>query len=227
MQALLGRTQVDEPDVAYTKETWDQSRSRWRTAGPTLGLTWGEELTGEAFVSKAERYASFDGDTVVLEVGPGYGRILRSFLERGLPFKDYYAIDISQRNIDHLREHFAQPNIHFLQGDIEVTPLPYQFDVGLASLTFKHLYPSFEASLGNCARHMAPGGVFLFDLLEGTRAWFEQDRETYIRYYTKPEVTRILDEVGLELIAFDEVVHARHRARLLVAASKLDREREP
>lgn len=222
VQSLLGRTEVKDPDRAWTDRGRAQSRITWREATPGPNLTWGKELTGEAFVSKLEAYASFDERTTVLEVGPGYGRLLRSFLARGLPFKEYYALDISERNIEYLREQFPRPDIHFMRADIEHVSLPFRFDVGFSSLTFKHLYPSFEAALGNCARNMNPGGRFIFDLVEGDQAHFVNQGRAYVRRYGREEVLEILGKTGLELVAFDEVVHDRHYRRLLVVATKTD-----
>lgn len=220
VQSLLGNTEVKDPDKAWTDEGKARTRIRWRKATPGPGLTWGQELTGEAFVSKVESYASFDDETTVLEIGPGYGRILRSFLARGIPFKEYYALDISEQNIEYLQKQFPQPRIHFMRADIEEASLPFQFDVGFSSLTFKHLYPSFEAALRNCSRYMSPGGRFVFDLVEGTQAHFVNSGRAYVRRYRREEISEILVKAGLELAAFDEVIHAPHYSRLLVVATK-------
>jgi SAM-dependent methyltransferase len=222
VQSLLGNTEVKYPDRTWTDEGKAQTRTRWQRATPSPGLTWGKELTGEAFVSKVESYASFDDGTTVLEVGPGYGRILRSFLTRGIPFKEYYALDISDQNIEYLRQRFPQPAVHFMRADIEGASLAFQFDVGLSSLTFKHLYPSFEASLRNCSRYMSPGARFIFDLIEGTQAHLVNYGRAYTRKYRREEVLEILGRAGLELVAFDEVVHDRQHPRLLVVATKPD-----
>ncbi len=220
VQSLFGNTEVKDPDRAWTDEGRAQTRTRWRSATPGAGLTWGKELTGEAFVSKVEAYASFDEETTVLEVGPGYGRILRSFLARGIPFKEYYALDISEQNVEHLRRQFPHAAVRFVQADIEDASLPFRFDVGFSSLTFKHLYPSFEASLRNCSRYMSPGGRFIFDLVEGTQAHLVNYGRAYVRRYRREEVLEILGKAGLELVAFDEVVHHPLYPRLLVVATK-------
>ncbi len=220
VQNLLGNTQVRDPDTAWTDEGRAQTRVRWQSATPGPGLTWGQELTGEAFVSKVEAYASFDDETTVLEIGPGYGRILRSFLDRDIPFKEYYALDLSEQNIEYLRQQFPNAAVHFMQADVEDVSLPFQFDVGFSSLTFKHLYPSFEATLRNCSQYMSPGGRFVFDLVEGTQAYFVNQGRAYVRKYRKEEVLEVLKRAGLELVAFDEVLHTRHYPRLLVVATK-------
>jgi SAM-dependent methyltransferase len=135
VQSLLGKTEVKDPDRAWTARGRAQTRRTWRKALPGPNLTWGKELTGEAFVSKVEAYASFGEETIVLEVGPGYGRLLRSFLAPGIPFKDYYAPDISERNIEYLSKQFPRPDIHFMWADIEEVSLPFRLDVGFSSLT--------------------------------------------------------------------------------------------
>jgi SAM-dependent methyltransferase len=199
---------------------WERSRTRWRSTKPGADLTWGQELTGEAFVSKVESYASFDDETTVLEIGPGYGRILRSFLARGIPFKEYYGLDISEQNVEYLRRLFPQAAVHFIQADVEVASFPFQFDVGFSSLVFKHLYPSFEAPLRNCSRYMSPHGRLIFDLIEGDQRRWNPYGDTYVRQYRRDEVLEILGKVGLELVAFDEVVHDPKHQRLLVVATK-------
>jgi hypothetical protein len=67
---------------------------------------------------------------------------------------------------------------------------------------------------------MSPGGRFVFDLVEGNQAHFVNQGQAYVRMYSKEEVLEILGKVGLELVAFDEVVHDRHYTRLLVVATK-------
>ena len=90
----------------------------------------------------------------------------------------------------------------------------------VSSLTFKHLFPSFERALSNLAGQMAAGGVVLFDLIEGSRRYFEDDGVTYIRWYERDEVEALLRACGLEPVAFEEVRHHATLARLLVVARR-------
>lgn len=175
---------------------------------------------GDAVIDAVERYRIFGPDRAILEVGPGYGRVVRAALSRGTPFGRYTGLDISEENVRHLRDAFADRRIEFVHGDVEAVSLDQPVDAVLSFLTFKHLYPSFEAALVNLRRELKPGGSVMFDLIEGSRRYFHRDRATFMREYTRPEITEILDSAALELVAFDRIEHAPERARLLVVARK-------
>jgi SAM-dependent methyltransferase len=128
-----------------------------RHAKPQAGLTWNHEISGESFIAKAERYGAFAPHSAILEIGPGYGRLLRECLRRALPFREYVGVDISSQNVDYLQTHFARDGVQFLLGDIEFVHLDRRFDALLSSLTLKHLYPSFEPALRNVKQSLNPG----------------------------------------------------------------------
>ena len=202
------------------EEAWERSRARWRAARPTPNLTWDVELTGDAFIDRAEHHGAFGEDRHVVEIGPGYGRLLATTLERGLPFARYTGVDLSAENVAHLKEKFADERVSFVLADVEEVRFEAPVDAVLSSLTFKHLFPSFEKALANLASQMAPGGVVLFDLIEGSRRFFEDDGVTYIRAYERPEVEAMLAACGVEAVAFEEVRHHPSLARLLVVGRK-------
>lgn len=211
---------LDERLLESKEEILERSKTRWRQSEPNHGLTWKKELTGESFIAKVRSYEVFSDAKRVLEIGPGYGRLLRTCLERNVPFKEYVAVDIGAKNITYLRESFSLSNVHFIHGDVEKVSFDQKFDIVLSSLTLKHLAPSFEAAIRNVARCVNPGGMFFFDLIEGKKRYFEEDGITYIRWYTKPEVIEILDKASLELVTFDQVQHDAVHSRLLVVATK-------
>lgn len=201
-------------------DTWSRSRERWRAAQPTPNLTWDVELTGSEFIAKAERFGAFGPDRRVVEIGPGYGRLLDTALRRGLEFESWTGVDLSERNVAFLDERFGRNGISFVHGDAEQVSLPRAADAVLSSLTFKHLFPSFQEALRNLGSQLRDGGLVIFDLIEGHRRYFEDDEVTYIRWYSREEVDEILGEAGLERVAFDEVRHHPDVARLLVVARK-------
>jgi len=217
LQRLAGRVAVD-PDNASPAEQ-ERSQARWRQAHPQLDLTWGEALSGRPFVAKVLEHAQVTEHTRLLEIGPGYGRLLTAILEQNVPFSSYTGLDLSEFNVSHLSDRFADPRIRFLQGNVDSAPIP-EFDVGYSSLTFKHFYPTFQAALVNCASSMSEHGRMVFDLIEGKRAYFEHDDTTYVHCYQRPEIEKIVAEAGLRVLAFDEVVHGPGQARLLVVAGR-------
>jgi len=211
---------------------WDVSRRVWANAGPGEGLTWGFTLTGDAFIEKAESHGLFGESKRVLEIGPGYGRLLKSLLKREVPLGSYLGVDLSEQNVTHLRETFGTSNagdepaqrakrIEFLQAEVERVDLSGEpVDAVYSSLTLKHLYPTFERALGNVAGAANRGCLLCFDLIEGTARTFGPDGTTFIRHYTRDEVANILDRLALELVCFDTVKHDEQHERLLVVARK-------
>ena len=196
----------------------ERAKLRWRRASPSSALTWGRMVSGDAFVNKVEEYGAFGPDRTILELGPGYGRLLRSILDNGVQFSSYLGIDLSKDNVNHLRSAFQSPKVSFLIADAEELELNTGFDSLISSLTMKHLYPTFESALANLRRFATEGCTFLFDLLEGDGRYFEDDGVTNIRYYTKDEVKTILRNIGIQTVSLDYVHHDAEHTRLLVVA---------
>jgi SAM-dependent methyltransferase len=131
------------------------------------------------------------------------------------------GLDLSEQNVKYLRETFVDPRISFIHGDAESAVPDGEFDLAISSLVFKHIFPSFERALANIASRLNAGGLACFDLIEGDARYFEQwDEVTYIRHYSRPEISAILERCGLTLVAFDEVAHDAEHRRLLVVARK-------
>ncbi|HET6158078.1 MAG TPA: class I SAM-dependent methyltransferase [Dongiaceae bacterium] len=196
---------------------WELSRARWREAEPDLALTWNEALDGLGFIDAVNRYAGFDAQKRLLEIGPGYGRLIESMLERGYRFRSYLGLDISNKNIEFLTGKYPGSRMKFVQGDAELVSLPEKFDVIYSSATFHHFYPDNRQLLRNLAKALSAKGVLCFDLIEGNKAWF--DGATYMRWYERAEITAILEESNLRLVQFDEVQHTQKRKRLFVVAA--------
>jgi SAM-dependent methyltransferase len=198
----------------------ERAKLRWREARPEPGLTWGQEVSGEPAVEAAERHGVFGPDITVVEIGPGYGRILGAALRRGVAFRRYVAVDLSAENVRHLRATFDDPRVEVVQGDAESVDIGEPIDAAMSFLTFKHIYPSFETALVNLGRQLRPGGTIAFDLVEGTRQYFHRDEHTFMREYTREEAARMVAAASLELVEIDRVEHAPERIRMLVVARK-------
>jgi SAM-dependent methyltransferase len=212
--------QLEQLLLESKDEVWERSRTRWRQSNPTTSLTWEREVTGDNFISRVSSYGVFGPEKAILEIGPGYGRLLKACLEQGISFKKYTGVDLSLDNVKYLRENFPREDVHIIQSDVEKVTFDEKFDVILSSLTFKHLFPSFEKALRNVVNYVNPGGMFFFDLLEGRGRSFEDDGVTYVRWYTRLEILELLRDVSLEHVAFDQVEHDLEHSRLLVVARK-------
>ena len=217
LQRLAGRTQVDPNQVS--SEAQERAKSRWKAARPETDLTWGEQLSGQPFVAKVVQYGQPTDQTRLLEIGPGYGRLVGAYVEQGHPFATYTGLDLSEANVSHLRRRFDDPRLTFVQGEVTSASIP-EFDLGFSSLVFKHFYPTFEVGLANCASGMSAEGRFVFDLLEGKRAYFEHDDATYVHCYEPDDVEEIVSRIGLRVLEFDHVDHGPGRARLLVVVGR-------
>jgi SAM-dependent methyltransferase len=207
-------------DIFYEEDIWERSKRRWRASEPEKGLTWGQEISGDPFIKKLQHYAPFNKNSKILEIGPGYGRLLKSILGMKLEFERYVGLDISEKNICFLKATCPGAAVEFVLGDVECFPFDEKFDTVFSSLTFKHLFPTFEKALQNLARCLNRDGIILFDLLEGDSHMFEADRVTFLHGYSKEKVGDILEKVPLELVAFDQVEHLPGFVRLLVVARK-------
>lgn len=198
----------------------ERSKTRWRETAPTTNLTWDRPIVGDAFIAKAAQYHAFGDGRAILEIGPGYGRLPTAMLKLQVPFSHYRGLDISEKNVAFLSKQFTDPRIGFIYGDAESAALPQTFDVVISSLVLKHIFPSFEKAMTNVSSYLNPGAVVVFDVIEGRKQFFEDDDVTYIRYYTREELAEIVERSGLQLAAFDEVLHDADHPRLLVVAKK-------
>jgi SAM-dependent methyltransferase len=199
----------------------EKAKERWLNSNPDRHLTWDVSVSGDPFIEKVLEHTSFDYNKNVLEIGPGYGRLLKSILGKQLPFSSYYGIDLSSRNIAYLNKEFKLPNVNFVLGNAENMTFDRQFDLVLSSLTFKHIPPHFGRALAPISRFMKTGSLIFFDLIEGSRnfIYFENDG-TFIRSYNRSKVRKIVKDCNLELVSFDSVRHDANHLRLMVMARK-------
>jgi len=94
------------------------SQLRWRGDEHDAGLTWGELWTGDAFLDTALRVATIMPKAKIVEIGPGYGRILATLIERDVSFQRYLGVELSERRVARLNQRFGADRIEFRCGDV-------------------------------------------------------------------------------------------------------------
>ncbi len=207
---------------------------RWENCYPGPLLTDHYIINGDEFISSIEKYVNFSFETSILELGPGYGRLLKSFLDKQLSFKKYVGIDISKNNIDFLKNNFKHKNIEFIHSTFLNATIDSYFDVIYSSLVLKHQFPTFFESLKHIIKFMKKDGILFFDLpippmfpLESdvnchklittgpvNYDWFEST-QTFVGKYSLGEIQVLCKELGLTC-DFDFVNHQSIGRRLLI-----------
>jgi SAM-dependent methyltransferase len=194
-----------DPNANHTRETRDRlfclSQSRWKGDEPETGLTWGAMMDGRSLWKIYSRAHLFRNSDKVLEVGPGYGRVLKTALDNGVPFRSYIGVDLSQARVAKLSEQFSDARVKFLVGDIGDWSWHEPFDVVICSATFEHLYPDCEKALSNIRQQAASGAALFIDFIHShtSHAVFEPNG-TFIRWYNERELQSIFCKCGYRVL---------------------------
>lgn len=106
------------------------------------------------------------GQGRVLEIGSGTGRVTAYLARRGV---DITGLEPSARMIEAAQARANQSglNLQLVQGDMRHFELPQPFDLIIAPFNaLMHLYTPADqlSALQHIARHLRPGGEFVFDL---------------------------------------------------------------
>lgn len=209
------------PDPQWREYLYRRSRERWAGDEEDLRLTWGIELPGAPFVDKLSEHGLLEDAKPldVLEIGPGYGRLLMALRDAGAPVASFTGLELSGARVERLAERFGDERTAFVAGDVDELDEADRYDLCVSSLTFKHLFPDFEQAATRIHRALRPGGVLVIDLVEGRMQQFQHDwAETFIRAYTRDEAQALLLRAGYRSVTFDTVVHAPGYDRLLTIA---------
>ena len=129
-----------------------------------------------------------------MKIGPGYGRLLKTALERKTPFASYTGVELSAARVTALNEELGTDKIHFLVGDIDVWQGAHKFDVVICSSTFEHLYPDCRRAIKNICAQLLEGGIVFIDFIRADRSYtgFEF-YGTYIREYSQVELRSLFE----------------------------------
>jgi SAM-dependent methyltransferase len=217
-----------------TNEQLELSQARWKRDEPAASLTWGRLMTGDSFVDEVLRHHRFAGVETIFEIGPGYGRILQTLLDRGIPFQKFVGMELSAARVERLSHHFNYPHTRFLEGDILRDSLDEPVDIVLCSSTFEHLFPTCLPALKNVRKMARPDTKVFIDFLMAderlTRvsAGFEKSHQfAYVRTYSAAELEQLFDEAGFSVLAMPKIVLGLSAAgvnvrRALVVAQAID-----
>lgn len=113
------------------------------------------------------RQLALDSGGPVLELGCGTGRILLPIAQAGIPC---VGLDASPAMLDVLRAKSPPPHLEILEGHMETLDLGER-RFPLVTAPFRALSHLLDveaqlAALGRVRRHLAPGGLFAFDLFD-------------------------------------------------------------
>lgn len=171
------------------------SQNRWRGDESDAGLTWGTMMSGDPFVDVLASRVAWNEATRVVEIGPGYGRILDAILRRGLPFCQYTGLELSSARVLRLRGQYRDLRLSFIEADVLGSiKLNENADLVFGAAVFEHFYPDFGTALRTISGLLAQDGAVVFDLIrepEIGNTTFEANG-TFIRWYTRQEAEEIL-----------------------------------
>lgn len=196
----------------------DRAKVRWRGDEMDEGLTWGTIWDGSAFVEAIRKRLSFTSLTSILEIGPGYGRLLDQILREGLPFQSYLGLDLSAARIHRLTDKYQSDNrVKFLLGDVETFHLDQHFDLCISSATLAHLYPDCGRALRNIEGHLNSGGYLMIDVgskpepSDGPYCCWQNDG-TYGCVYAPSDIRRLSDGTRLSNLTSENIIHGQSAA---------------
>jgi SAM-dependent methyltransferase len=202
---LLFSGEILLPELGPMERRLDTSQNRWRGDEKPALLTWGAMMTADSLWDHYGRYRQFTKRDRVLEIGPGYGRILATALERGVPFSQFVAVDLSEARVRKLQDRFPHPNVRFVAGDVMLWRDDQLFDVIISSATFEHLYPDCQKALVNLRTQLHESGNLFVDFIKTERASaaFEPESGAYVRAYAVDELREMFTGGGFTVEAVD------------------------
>lgn len=181
--------------MASSSRNWYK---RWSTKEEREGLTWGMVIDGTQFYEAFLKIGcKIDETDIVCEIGSGYGRIFDTF-SRKFSFRRWYMMEINPERCERLKQKYKNDSrVVVLCQNVDFLELPEKFDVGISTLTFKHLYPDCSTALFNVSRYMNKGGFFVFDIIISDKDRIAFEEANIINYYAKDTLKEFINLAGL------------------------------
>jgi SAM-dependent methyltransferase len=196
---------VHEPTRAAADELLSRSKTRWGGAEPDAGLTWGRPMTGDSFFDAVVQHLGTTdlAGLSLLEVGPGYGRLLKTLRQRGYGCKSYVGLELSADRVQRLTSELGDPATRFVCGDAMRSVAGSGFDLCICSATFEHFYPDCAQALLNIRGQMSAGGRLCIDFKQYepdmlfSCGSFESNGGAFVRIYSRAELEGLFAKCGL------------------------------
>lgn len=208
----------DHLTTSPATESMSRSKKRWRGAEPDQGLTWGSYMTGDSFWDEVGKHMDLSelSSLNLLEIGPGYGRLLATLIERRQNYASYTGLELSEQRVRLLDAKYGNQNTRFIHGDAMTDEVGSALDLIFSSATFEHLYPSFSDSLMNLRRQMAPGARVCIDFVQmdpemcHSSALFEPQGGAFVRIYSQSELQCIFRQCDLTIESVSSICLGTH-----------------
>src|SRR5487761_1149180 len=152
-------------------------------------------MSGDTLWDFYQKMRTFSAGDRILEIGPGYGRLLKTAIERNVAFSAYTALELSAARVAQLRAEFNLGTVRFVEGDIDSWVGDQPFDVVICSSNFEHLHPDCKRALRNIHEQLAPDGSVFIDFKQAEESTFSfEETGTYVREYTRDELVGVFRE---------------------------------
>lgn len=174
-------------------------------------MTWGKVMTGHTFFDAIKGFVGSHRPPRILEVGPGYGRLLSTLIEERIQFGSYVGLELSSARVRELGERFGSDRVSFTQGDVTTFAHQRIYDLIICSSTLEHLYPNCLQALKLLSAGAAENAVLALDFIDpmgiGPATSFHLDQGgTFIHVYSEPEVDEMHAAAQLRIIAKKNIV---------------------
>lgn len=188
-----------------------KSKIRWKDDDVDKDLTWGVIMSGSSFVDLMKEYCPLSEKSDILEIGPGYGRLLDEILKRKLNFKNYNGLEISKTRVGKLKRKYEKnEKCKFFVGDVTKDKIKKNYNYVISSSTFEHLYPDFVSGLINLKNKNT---FYCIDFLgQNLSAQHFHDKiylghvnKYFVRVYMYEDIIKIFKDNGFNVIATKEI----------------------
>jgi SAM-dependent methyltransferase len=202
---LNGGFAIDYGVIPPPSEAHDFAQTRWRGDEADEHLTFGAMMTGDSLWDIYCRHRTFQADRI-LEIGPGYGRLLKTAMERRIPFASYVGLELSPARVAKLKKDFPDSRVRFVQGDVDEWRDTRPFDIILSSAVFEHLHPDCRRALINLSGQMRPGAHAFIDFIATDTPGARWTSTNWLRWYPPALLIDLFANAGLDVRAIERCV---------------------